>query len=73
VISLAGQFDGQSWLPFWVDIGVVVAFSLAIFALAVALRLPAAEARGYVEDLDPMLEDTEAAADEQNLRRSGEV
>ena len=57
VISYAGRYKGgQNWLPFWVDLGVVAAFSLAIFALAVSLRLSAEDAKRYVEDLDPIAE-----------------
>jgi amino acid transporter len=70
VITYIGRYDGRNWLPFWVDLGVVAAFSLAVFALAVWLRLPPDEAKSYIEDLDPMVDD--AAAD-QNLARSGEV
>jgi amino acid transporter len=69
VITYVGRYDGRNWLPFWIDLGVVAAFSLAVFALAVALRLPADRAKGYIDDLDPMVDD---AAD-QNLARSGEV
>jgi amino acid transporter len=57
IISYVGRYEGRSWLPFWVDIGVVAAFSVAIFVLAVAVRLPDDEARAYIEDLDPMIED----------------
>jgi amino acid transporter len=60
VISYVGRYDGRGWLPFWVDIGVVAVFSLAIFAFAVAVRLPAEEAVGYIEDLDPMVTDLDA-------------
>ena len=53
VITYAGRYDGRNWLPFWIDIAVVAVFALAIFALAVALRLDPEAARGYIEDLDP--------------------
>ena len=59
VISYIGRYDGRNWLPFWVDIGVVAVFSLAIFALAVAVRLDSEVARGYIEDLDPMVTEPE--------------
>jgi amino acid transporter len=55
VISYVGRYDGRNWLPFWVDIAVVAVFALAIYALAVALRLSPEEAQGYIEDLDPMV------------------
>jgi amino acid transporter len=66
LISYLGRYDGRNVIPFWWDIGVVAAFSLAIFALAVHVRLRPEEARGYIENLDPMLEEPElddAAAD----------
>ncbi len=60
VISYLGRYDGRNLLPFWVDIAVVAVFSLAIFVLALAVRLPDEQARAYVENLDPMLEDADA-------------
>ncbi len=62
-ISYLGQYDGRGTIPFWWDIGVVAVFSLAIYALAVALRLPPAEARRYIESLDPEEELDGADAD----------
>jgi amino acid transporter len=63
LISWLGQYDGRGLIPFWWDIGVVAAFSVAIFALAVSLRLPPDETREYVANLDPTegLEDDRAA------------
>ena len=55
VISYVGRYDGRNWLPFWVDIGVVAAFALAIYVLALAVRLAPDDAKGYIEDLDPMV------------------
>jgi amino acid transporter len=57
LISYIGRYEGRNLLPFWVDIGVVAVFSVAIFALAVAVRLPDAQAKAYIENLDPMIED----------------
>jgi amino acid transporter len=57
LISYFGRYDGRNSIPFWWDIGVVAAFALAIFVLAVAVRLPDAQAQEYVEDLDPLIED----------------
>jgi hypothetical protein len=58
-ISYVGRYDGRNLIPFWWDLGVVAVFSIAIFALAVALRLRPEEAKDYVENLDPMLEEPE--------------
>jgi len=69
LISYVGRYDGRNWLPFWVDLGVVAVFAVAIFFLGVSLRLPAERAREYVEHLDPMLDEADA---NQNLARSGE-
>ncbi len=73
VISWAGRYGGHDWLPFWVDLGVVAAFSLAVFAAAVALRLPAERAQRYIENLDPIADDLDAADADQNLARAGET
>ena len=74
VISYIGRYDGRNWLPFWVDIGVVAVFSLAIFALAVAVRLDSEVARGYIEDLDPMVTEPELdlAESEREPLRAGQ-
>ncbi|HEY0415373.1 MAG TPA: APC family permease [Gaiellaceae bacterium] len=67
VISYLGRYDGRNLIPFWVDIAIVAVFALAIFVLALALRLEPDAARGYIEDLDPMVteldEDREATRD----------
>ncbi|MBV8479339.1 MAG: APC family permease [Actinobacteria bacterium] len=70
VISYLGRYDGRNSIPFWWDIGVVAVFSLAIFALAVWLRLPAEDARRYIENLDPMEEELERAEDEAVSRET---
>jgi amino acid transporter len=57
VIAYAGRYDGRNWLPFWIDIGVVAVFALAIYALALTLRLRPEQAQAYIEDLDPMVEE----------------
>jgi amino acid transporter len=63
LISLAGRYKGgRNWIPFWWDVAIVAVFSLAVFALAVYVRLPAAAAQEYVEDLDPMIDDEIADA-----------
>jgi amino acid transporter len=63
VITYAGRYDGRNWLPFWVDIGVVAVFALAIFALALSLRLAPEDAQGYIEDLDPMVTEVDGERD----------
>ncbi|MGH3771341.1 MAG: APC family permease [Pseudonocardiaceae bacterium] len=40
VISYLGRYGGTNFIPEWVDLGVVAAFSLVICLLAVRLRLP---------------------------------
>lgn len=44
-ISVSGQFGGHKWIPFWWDIAAVAVFSLVIYVLAVASRLPGEEVR----------------------------
>jgi amino acid transporter len=61
-ISYLGQYDGTGAIPFWWDLGVVAVFSVAIWLLALALRLDPEEARTYVEQLDPMMEEPELDA-----------
>jgi amino acid transporter len=63
VISYLGGYDGRNLIPFWWDIGVVAVFSLAVYVLAVWVRLDPERARCYIENLDPEegLEDGEAA------------
>lgn len=56
VISYLGRYDGRNLLPFWIDIAVVAVFSLAIFALAIHLRLAPAQAKRHARVLDPILD-----------------
>jgi amino acid transporter len=49
VISYFGQYGGTKLIPEWVDLGVVAAFSLVIFYLAVWLRLPSQRVAVAVE------------------------
>jgi hypothetical protein len=70
LISYLGRYDGRNLIPFWVDIGVVALFSVAIFELAVAVRLRPDEVRAYVENLDPMVEEAALDADAP-LSRAG--
>ena len=51
VISKLGQYGGTGTIPFWWDVAVVAVFSVAVFQLAVSLRLEADRAKGYVEAL----------------------
>jgi hypothetical protein len=50
VISDLGQYSGTQLIPEWIDLGVVPAFSLVIFFLAVRFRLPADKVVDAVED-----------------------
>jgi amino acid transporter len=50
VISWLGQFGGgRAFIPFWVDLAVVVVFSVAIFELAVRTAPPGARSRPRIE------------------------
>jgi amino acid transporter len=51
LISYLGQYDGRKTIPFWWDIGVVAVFSVAIYALALAVRLDPERALEYIGDL----------------------
>ena len=54
VISYLGQFGGgQDVIPFWWDIVVVIAFSVATYALAVRLRLDPRTSLDYLEEPGP--------------------
>ena len=60
VIDKLGQFNGGSaTIPFWWDIVVVAAFSLAIFYFAVSRALPAEQAVDAIED--ELAEESDAA------------
>jgi amino acid transporter len=56
LISYLGRYDGRNLLPFWIDIAVVAVFSLAVFGLAMHLRLAPAQAKRHVGALDPVLD-----------------
>jgi amino acid transporter len=60
LISYLGRYDGRNVIPFWWDIALVAVFSLVMFWLAYASRLPAERAQRYVEHLDPMLDEADA-------------
>ena len=60
LISYLGRYDGRNVIPFWWDIALVAVFSLVMFWLAYASRLPAERAQRYVENLDPMLDEADA-------------
>ncbi|ADP78661.1 amino acid permease-associated region [Pseudofrankia inefficax] len=50
IISWLGQFgSGRGVIPFWVDLGVIVVFSLAVFELAIRVTPPAARSRALLE------------------------
>jgi amino acid transporter len=70
VISYAGRYDGRNWLPFWIDIALVALFSLAIFVLALAVRLDPESTRGYIEDLDPMVTELDDDVEDLDRKRS---
>ena len=57
LISYFGRYSGRNSIPFWWDIALVAVFSVAIFALALVVRLPDDKAQRYIENLDPMFED----------------
>jgi amino acid transporter len=52
LISWLGQFDGRELIPFWWDMLLVAAFSLAIYALAMRVRLPAPRVREYSGEVE---------------------
>ncbi|HEV2591475.1 MAG TPA: APC family permease [Gaiellaceae bacterium] len=62
LISYFGRYAGRNLIPFWIDLGVVTVFSLAVFWLAIRLRLPAEQSTRYVENLDPVVEPERHAA-----------
>ncbi|HZQ82911.1 MAG TPA: APC family permease [Gaiellaceae bacterium] len=63
VLSYLGQYGGRKVIPFWWDVGAVAAFSVAIYVLAVRLRLPPERARAYVQELADEDEETATALD----------
>jgi amino acid transporter len=71
LISYFGRYDGgRNAIPFWWDVGLVAVFSLAIFGLALYLRLPSADALRYIEHLDPMLDEPELDDSDMELSRA---
>ncbi|MDA8297647.1 MAG: APC family permease [Actinomycetota bacterium] len=50
-ISYLGQFGGRHLLPFWWDLGVVAAFSLGVYAAALATRRSGAAVRAELDAL----------------------
>ena len=67
LITWLGQFDGRKVIPFWWDMVLVAAFSLAIFQLAVHLALDEEGIRKYLED-----QQEEAAIEEAELESESE-
>ncbi|MES1247832.1 MAG: APC family permease [Actinomycetota bacterium] len=60
IISWLGQYDGRGTIAFGWDIGLVVVFSVAIYALAMRFRLSDAEAKEYIERFAEADEDADA-------------
>jgi amino acid transporter len=75
LISYLGQYDGRKTIPFWWDIAVVAAFSVAIYVAAVALRLPSERALEYVGDLtaEEKAEEAELGGADEPLSRDPAV
>jgi amino acid transporter len=61
LISWLGRYDGREVIPDWVDLGVVAAFSIAIFALAIAVRLRPEQAQEYISVVSEEAAEEEAA------------
>ena len=51
LISWLGQYNGRGTIPFWWDIVIVAAFSVAIYALAMAVRLQPERVQRNIGDL----------------------
>ncbi len=51
LLSYLGQYDGRGTIPFWWDILIVAAFSLAIYAFALSVRLDPERVQHYIGDL----------------------
>jgi amino acid transporter len=64
----AADFGGRGIFPFGWDALVVTVFSVAIYVLAVALRLPAEDAQRYIAELS-----ADAEAEEEELGELGLV
>src|SRR4051812_46408398 len=71
LISWLGRYDGREVIPDWVDLGVVAVFSVAIFALAIAVRLRPDRAQEYISVVSEEAAEEDAAlesADEPLMR-----
>jgi amino acid transporter len=51
LIAWLGQYDGRGTIPFWWDVATVAVFSVGVYVLAVALRLPPERAQELVAQL----------------------
>jgi amino acid transporter len=60
LITALGQYDGVKVIPFWWDLAVVAAFSLAIYVLAISLRLPDARTQALIEAVSAEAQEEEA-------------
>jgi amino acid transporter len=60
LITALGQYHGFNVIPFWWDLAVVAAFSLAIYVLAISLRLPDARAQALIEAVSAEAQEEEA-------------
>ncbi|HEY0388833.1 MAG TPA: APC family permease [Gaiellales bacterium] len=49
LISYFGQFDGRGDIPFWWDMALVTAFSIAVYAIAIQARLEPHRVEEHVE------------------------
>ena len=75
LISWLGRYDGREVIPDWVDLGVVAVFSIAIFALAIALRLRPDHAQEYISVVSEEAAEEEAALEsaDEPLRRERDL
>jgi amino acid transporter len=64
IISWLGQYDGRATIPFWWDIVVVAVFSLAIYAIALTVRLGPERTQELIGDLTAEAEEERAALGE---------
>jgi amino acid transporter len=75
LISWLGRYGGREVIPDWVDLGVVAVFSVAIFALAIALRLRPERAQEYISVVSEEAAEEEAALEgaDEPLRRERDL
>jgi amino acid transporter len=59
IISWLGQYDGRKTIPFWWDIVVVAVFSVAIYAVALTVRLRPERTQELIGDLTQEAEEVE--------------